>query len=233
MASHELKNPVTALLMQTELLSRMMGSKNSMEPAQHKNQQTVAERCLQETRRIVELVNDLMDLTRLRLGKLTLNRSQVDLGTVVREICDAHAAEAELHGSPIRIEVKEPVSGYWDPMRISQVAFNLISNAVKYGDHKPICVVVDHDRAGRKGRMVVQDHGIGMSRETQAKIFRRFERGVSDQRIRGLGLGLYIVRQIVEAHGGKVMVRSAPGLGSTFIVELPCREVISDEHKAA
>jgi signal transduction histidine kinase len=111
------------------------------------------------------------------------------------------------------------VPGLWDRARLEQVVTNLLSNAVKYGRGQPIEVAVMG--ADDRARLVVRDQGIGIAPEHLSRIFERFERAVSAHNYGGLGLGLYIVRQIVEAHGGAIHVTSTPGEGSTFVVDLP------------
>ena len=112
-----------------------------------------------------------------------------------------------------------PAVGRWDRARLDDVLANLLSNAVKYGQGKPIEVSVEAGE--RSARLTVRDHGIGLAPEDQARVFERFERAVSGHEYGGLGLGLYIVRELVQAHGGTVRVESAPGAGAAFIVELP------------
>jgi len=113
--------------------------------------------------------------------------------------------------------------GVWDRLRIESVVANLVSNAVKFGEGKPITVAVSSD--GLVARLAVTDQGIGLSPEQQRRIFEKFERAVSERQYGGFGLGLWIVRQIVEAHEGSILVASEMGKGSTFIVELPIRHV--------
>ena len=105
---------------------------------------------------------------------------------------------------------------------MEQVVTNLISNAIKYGEQKPVSIAVESDASNRRARLIVKDQGMGISPEMQERIFQRFDRaGVSEKKIAGLGLGLYITRQIVEAHGGTIQVESTLGKGSIFTVELP------------
>ena len=120
----------------------------------------------------------------------------------------------------LRSSVAPPAPvGHWDRSRIDQVVANLLSNAIKYGEGRPIEVEV---RAGERAAWIsVRDHGIGIAPEDFGRLFDRFERCVSPRNYGGLGLGLFIVREIVDMHGGRVTVTSAPGEGSTFTVELP------------
>ena len=128
--------------------------------------------------------------------------------------------EASQTGSAIAAH-GEPVRGAWDRLRLSQVVTNLLSNAVKYGAGNPVEVSYGPSAAG--AFVLVRDRGIGIEPADQRQIFERFERAVSSRNYGGLGLGLYIVRRIVEAHGGTIRVESAPGEGSAFLVELPLR----------
>jgi signal transduction histidine kinase len=111
------------------------------------------------------------------------------------------------------------VIGRWDRLRIEQVVENLLSNALKYGGAQPISVIVE--RNGEEARLTVRDRGIGIDAADQQRIFDRFERAVASQRAGGFGLGLWITKQIVDAHGGSIRVESTPGSGSAFLVELP------------
>jgi signal transduction histidine kinase len=116
------------------------------------------------------------------------------------------------------------VRGYWDRLRVSQVVTNLVSNAIKYGAGKPI--LLTFGARGDRAWIQVRDQGIGIDPTDQPQIFERFERAVSSRNYGGLGLGLYIVKRIVEAHGGTIRVESAPGAGSAFWVEIPQRPLV-------
>lgn len=125
-------------------------------------------------------------------------------------------------GISISVRCDARTIGLWDRTRIEQIISNLVSNALKYGEHKPVSVSVERDEVHGTIRLLVRDQGPGIRTGMQEKIFERFERsGVSGKKISGLGLGLYICRQIVEAHGGQIKVESESGRGSTFTVELP------------
>jgi signal transduction histidine kinase len=142
----------------------------------------------------------------------------MDLRELVAAVTHRLADEAEAVRSPVRLTAGDPVPGAWDRRRLDQVVTNLVTNAIKYGKGKPIELEV----AAAPGRAFVRviDHGIGVSRADCARIFGRFERAVSSKHYSGLGLGLWIAREIVEAHGGTIEVEETPGGGATFTVEL-------------
>jgi signal transduction histidine kinase len=168
-----------------------------------------------QTERLARLVSDLLDVSRITAGKLTLHREAVDLAEIAREMVERYAG-----ASRSRIELRAvPTLGNWDRVRLEQVATNLLANAVKYGEGKPIEVVVEPTDAGAV--LVVRDRGIGIAPQDVERIFGRFERAISSTSYGGLGLGLYIAQQIAVAHGGKISVASAPGQGATFTLALP------------
>jgi two-component system, LuxR family, sensor kinase FixL len=173
----------------------------------------------QQTRRIASLADDLLDVSRIRLGALELHFAPIDLGEVARETVSRLKDELERSGSTITVEAVAPVRGDWDPLRIEQVLIKLVANAIKFGQGKPITITVED--TPDTARVAVADRGIGIAPEHQDRVFGRFERAVPFHNFGGLGLGLYIAREIVEAHGGSIRLQSAPGAGSTFTVELP------------
>jgi signal transduction histidine kinase len=173
-----------------------------------------------QVKRLTRLVAILLDVSRIQLGRVTLELEEVDLSAVVQDIVAQFTEEATRADSPISVRGAAHVRGRWDRARLEQVVANLLSNAIKFGAGEPIDVLVeaDHDRA----RLVVQDHGIGVAPERLPHIFDRFERGVSARSYGGLGLGLFLARSIVNAHGGTLNAESTVGSGSCFTVELPC-----------
>jgi signal transduction histidine kinase len=174
---------------------------------------------LRSVRRLAKLADELLDVARIRGGRLRLELEPVELGGLVREVAPRAVESLNRPASDLRILAPTPVEGRWDPMRLEQVVVNLIGNACKYGAGKPIEVTVSLGPAGAE--LVVRDHGIGLSPADQHRIFERFERAVSPQEYAGLGLGLWITRQVVQAHGGQISVRSELGQGSEFKVVLP------------
>jgi signal transduction histidine kinase len=174
---------------------------------------------LRSVERLCRLVDQLLDVSRIAGGRVQLHIERSDLRSVVRDTATRLTDEARRNGCAIEIEDDGPVPADFDPLRIEQVVANLLSNAIKYGRGKPIEVKLLRD--GTRVRLDVRDHGIGVPAEDQSRIFDRFARAVSVREYGGLGLGLFISRQIVEAHGGSIGVQSEPGEGATFTVEFP------------
>jgi PAS domain S-box-containing protein len=212
-ASHELRTPLTSLQLAIQGLSRRLPPDVS---APVKRNLELSRRQL---RRLGSLVGLLLDVSRIQAGRLELDRHVIDLRTVVRESAAQLTEDFSRSGSALRVHGDRPVIGFWDASRMEQLAVNLMTNAIKFGGQHPIEVTIREERG--MARLEVTDSGIGMSTEVQGRIFDRYERGVSARHYAGLGLGLYIVRTIVESHGGRVWVQSEVGKGSTFTVELP------------
>jgi PAS domain S-box-containing protein len=212
-AGHELNTPLTSLKMHLDSLCR-----GTFGPERTAAKLEAASR---QTTRLAKLVNEMLDLSRITGGRLPLEPERFDLAVLVDEAVAHVGEDAEGAGSTIRLRAERPCFGSWDRMRLEQVVANLLTNAIKYGAGKPIDVELARG-PGARVRIVVRDHGIGIPREDQRRIFERFERAASARHYGGLGLGLWITRQIVEASGGSIAVDSEPGRGSTFVVDLPC-----------
>lgn len=221
-ASHELKTPLSAMLLQiqTALYNiRTVSLANfSVEKLLKMLQGTE-----QQSKRLSKMINDLLNVSLIRTGRLELEKEHVDLGQLVKEVIDRFFEKAEREGCPIYLEVKEKVIGNFDKLRIEQAITNLISNAIKYGDHEPIEVRVE--KKGNAGLIKVSDNGIGIPKDRQERIFERFERAVSNHNYKGLGVGLYITQHIIKTHNGKITLQSKPHMGSTFTIELPLTEI--------
>lgn len=217
-AAHELRTPLTALHLSTQRLLRLAqqvpgggGETNRFSATIHAVEH--------QGKRLANLVGSLLDVARIDAGKLLLEPEEVDLVEIVRKVLDQLSDELLKAGCTVRLIAEHPLIGWWDGARLEQVVTNLLSNALKYGAGKPIDVTVEElDGAAR---LTVHDNGIGITEEDKERIFARFERAVSVRHYGGLGLGLYISRQIITAHGGTIRVSSQPAAGATFTVELP------------
>jgi signal transduction histidine kinase len=169
--------------------------------------------------RLHRLIDELLDVSRIAAGRLELHVEVVDLAQVVSEVGARFTDEAARAGSILNVHAPVAVVGRWDRSRLDQVITNLLSNAIKYGDCKPIDIGVtgEDDRA----IVTIRDRGLGIATDDHERIFGRFERAASSRHYGGIGLGLWIVKQIIDALGGTVTVESKPGTGSTFTVALP------------
>lgn len=216
-ASHELKTPLTAAKLQLQIIERSL-LKEKIEPELFK---TIIHKADKNIGRLDRLINDMLDVSRIKSGKLSLHKEYTDLTEIVLDVIDRFQPQYQTAGVPslkFHSSINE-ATGYFDVLRIEQILSNLLSNALKYGEKKEVEVKLDKNE--NTALLRVTDHGMGIPAEVQDKIFHRFERAVNPNEISGLGLGLYIVREIVEAHGGKVEVESTVGQGSVFKVYLP------------
>jgi PAS domain S-box-containing protein len=216
-AAHELRTPTTSLKLNVQSLLR--GARRGEAGTLPSPLLGKLEGIDRHAGRLNALVNELLDVTRIHAGRLRMDLEEVDLTALVQDVAARFELPATQARSTLLLESPGPVVGTWDRLRLEQVVTNLLSNALKYGTGKPVHVRVE--TSGGLARLEVRDEGIGIAPESLPRIFGRFERAVSDRHYGGLGLGLYITRQIVEALGGTVSVRSAPGAGATFTVELP------------
>jgi signal transduction histidine kinase len=220
-AAHELRTPLLPLQLRLQSLLRRGRSGAPVEPAGLLDEVAAAER---QTKQLGRLLDQLLDVSNLSAGHpLELRRRRVDLGTLVEEVLDGMRGPLEDSGSEVRLELGTPAVGFWDARRLEQLVAGLVHNAAKFGQGRPIEVRV----VPREGAvlLVVKDNGLGMPEGEREHLFERFGRGVPERHYGGLGLGLYLARRLVEAHGGTISVESRPGEGSTFTVELPVGEL--------
>jgi PAS domain S-box-containing protein len=183
------------------------------------------------TGRLNDLVEDILDISRLAAGPPAPDCQEVDLGALVAEVVGASAELLQRAGCTARTEMRGPCTGSWDPRWLRRVVLHLVANAAKYGAGQP--VEIDVEGGAEAVRLTVRDHGIGIPAEEQARIFECFERAVPVHHYGGLGLGLWLVRQMVRGHGGEVRVESCPGEGATFTVDLPKQVRAAGERLAA
>jgi PAS domain S-box-containing protein len=219
-ASHELRTPLTPLLLHVQAIQRSIrrGKLDELSPAILTDKLGSIARQIQ---RMERLVDSLLDIARITGKRLFLHPEELDLTALVDEVVARHKEELDRAGCKVNVTTPGPLPGAWDRLRLDQVVSNLLSNALKFGPGKPIEVRLEADREECSMRIVVSDAGIGISPADQRRIFERFERAVPTRHYGGFGLGLWIVRQIVEAMGGIIRVHSTLGEGATFIVDLP------------
>jgi PAS domain S-box-containing protein len=217
-ASHELRTPLTSLRLEVENLLRF-ARRSTGEVSEGIVSRVV--RMDAQASRLNHLIDELLDVSRIAAGRIELQIEEVDLAAVVEEVRTRLANEALRRGCTLAVRAQGRATGAWDASRVDQVITNLLSNAIKYGAGKPIEITVEAttDRVA----LAIHDHGLGIPVEDQDRIFHRFERAASSRNYSGIGLGLWIVRQIVDALGGVVTVESRPDAGSTFTVNLPRR----------
>ncbi len=215
-ASHELRTPLTSMQLVVHVLRAAFARGTAVTPEAGTK---LLENIERQTQRLARLTAELLDVSSLAAGRLSLQRGEVDLAALCDEVIARFREELARSGSTITLRSRVAPVGQWDRSRIDQVIANLLSNAIKYGEGRPIEVEVGG--AESTAWIAVRDHGIGVAPEDLERLFERFERCVSPRNYGGLGLGLFIVRQIVQMHGGQVTVTSALGEGSTFRVELP------------
>ncbi|KAF1066749.1 hybrid sensor histidine kinase/response regulator [Variovorax sp.] len=223
MVSHELRTPLNTLYLEAQL-RQLHVSKGNLAAFTADRLPAMIERDQRQIRNMVRLIDDMLDVTRMRKDALSIQPKPTDLAQHARAVVENLRQQAEAAGSEISLQAPAELPGVWDEFRIEQVLTNLLTNALRYGGGRPVEMVVAQVGTGEDGfaRVSVRDRGIGIAAEDQARIFEQFERTEhSRKHAAGLGLGLYITRQIVDLHGGRIGVESAPGEGSTFSVELP------------
>lgn len=216
--SHELRTPLNGLVLETQL-RKLRLNKGDTAAFTADKLKAMTERDERQINSLVRLIEDMLDVSRIRTGKLSIRPSRFDLAALVARVLENYSAQIAAAGCEVALSAAEPVSGLWDEFRIEQVVVNLLTNALRYGAKKPVELRV---RATPEGACIeVQDHGIGISAENLARIFQQFERVSSSEVTQGLGLGLFITEQIVASHQGTIEVESHPGQGSLFRVYLP------------
>jgi signal transduction histidine kinase len=213
-ASHDLRNPLAALQLKLEKLVRDHNA-----GADAATLKRAAESSLRTLKSTVTLLDTLLDVSQAGSSSLSVTLVPTELRRVVAAVIERMEGSAVQAGSSLTLLDGEPVPGTLDPTRVDQIVGNLISNAIKYGNGQPIEVSVWEE--GGRARIAVRDCGPGIALEDQDRIFRRFERGALRDQSHGVGVGLWIVHRLIEALGGQLLLKSAPGKGATFLVELP------------
>jgi PAS domain S-box-containing protein len=219
MASHELKTPLTTMGLRLHLRRRRMRSSDVETAVRLMEADLDADR--RQLDRLTRLVNDMLDISRINAGKLKLRPAPCNLAALARETAEFYAPQVAESGCTLELHLDDTVEGLWDSDRLEQAVANLLTNALRYGKGKPICIEV----AGTSQAAIlrVRDEGVGIPDADHRRIFDCFEQATLRDNAGGLGLGLYIVQQVAALHGGTVQVESRPGRGATFTLSLPRR----------
>ena len=219
-ASHELRTPLTSLqLTASSVLRQLQRSEGKSLPAPvlDDRMRTVK----RQLDRLEQLINALLDVSRIGARRLELQLEHVDLVEVANDVLTRLRDEASRMNVELQLQSPTSLVGVWDRSRLDQILTNLVTNAIKYGQSKPVDVVISAAAADGRAEVRVVDRGIGVDVDQQERIFGKFERAASQRNYGGLGLGLWITRELVELMSGEVRVDSTPGNGATFIVSLP------------
>ena len=216
---HELKTPLTSVKVQIHLLQKMLSDEAFSAHPQANKFEKLLQRSESQLDSFVDLMHDFLKAARISDSKFSLSRQEVELSRVIRKAVECCKTQHNGEHSVVRVDMPSDIRGFWDPMRIEEILINLLSNAVKYSAGSPVEIKAELDE--QRVRLTVRDHGVGIAKEDQDRIFSRFERINPSQNPCGFGLGLFITRHLVEAHGGSIRVESALGQGAAFIVELP------------
>ena len=219
--SHEVRTPLNGLILETQLRKMHLARDNAAAFTLDK-MKAMVERDERQIQSLIRLIEDMLDVSRIRTGKLSIRPSRFDLSVAVGNLLESFAAQVSAAQSSVNYRAGQPVIGQWDEFRIEQVVSNLLTNALRYGAKKPIDVSVYMQ--GDQAVIEVADQGIGISEENQQRIFHQFERIAGSHVVTGLGLGLFISEQIVAAHNGQITVRSTLGEGAMFRVCLPLEQ---------
>jgi signal transduction histidine kinase len=209
-AGHELRTPLATLHMQVQLLIEEHAQRGSINGSAA---------VLRSLSRLLNLADELLDVSRIRAGRLRLDLERVELCALVREVALRTVAGLRPPRPVLNFNAGAHIEGVWDPKRLELIVINLVTNACRYGGGKPVDIRVAPRAGGAE--IVVKDRGAGIALADQARIFERFERGAVASDFSGLGLGLWIARGIAQAHGGQVLVQSEPGQGAEFTLLLP------------
>lgn len=217
-ASHELRTPITSMNLQLEVLNNLIE-----DLPQELNSARLMHKFFGNTKtqlkRLTRLVDDMLDISRISTGKLSLNLKNVYMNQLITELLERFKEQLATQNIESKFIYNNDVTLVCDPERMDQVITNFMTNAIRYGGKQPIHIHLEENE--NSVLIKVQDHGRGINKDDQERIFKRFERAHTEDDVNGLGLGLYINRQIVEEHQGQISLISEPGKGSVFIVQIP------------
>jgi signal transduction histidine kinase len=229
LVAHELRTPLNTLFLETQMRSLQLkrGNLPAFNPDQMGN---MIKRDERQIKAMIRLIDDMLDVSRMKSGTLSIRPAKVELMGLLERVVNDLSLQAAAANSTLQLAGHEPVEGVWDEFRIEQVIVNLLTNALRYGGGGTVELSVhkvDDKVCGSKVRIDVRDHGKGIAPDFIDRIFEPYERGARSGEPKGLGLGLYISRQLATSHGGELTVQSTPGQGATFSLLLPCSEAMA------
>ncbi|AUN98936.1 hybrid sensor histidine kinase/response regulator [Bacteriovorax stolpii] len=216
-ASHELKTPITSLRLQNQLAMRNY-EKMDMKAFTSEKLKKIFTNSGKQLDKLTHLIDDLLDATKIRAGTLTVEPIKANFATLMTEVLDRYSDQLAAMRS-IKIDIQDPVMVYCDPFRAEQVVVNLLSNAFKYAPGSNLEINLKQE--GTSAILKIKDEGPGIPKEKLLSVFERFKRGSNSEHVSGLGLGLYIAKQIMDAHRGAIAIESNLGKGTMFIVSFP------------
>lgn len=217
-ASHELKTPVTSIKLLLQMTRKSVNPATGAGPSAEKLAH-VLDQANDQVNRLTTLIEDLLDVSRIEMGKIFYKFLPLDFSHLLKEVCSRYREHMKSFHCELTCSIEDGLTILGDRMRIEQVIINLLTNAAKYGEQKPVTVTLK--KMSNSVVLEIKDQGMGIPQDKLSKVFDRFERAVQASNISGLGLGLYISREIVEAHLGNISVVSEVNRGSTFRVEIP------------
>ncbi|TWI60634.1 signal transduction histidine kinase [Pseudoduganella lurida] len=218
MVAHELRTPLNTLYLETQM-RRMQLDRGNLEAFGAESLEKMVARDGRQIQSMIRLIDDMLDVSRIRSGVLSIRPGWTELQDMLQRLTSDLSHQAQAAGAVFELDVKGPVNGWWDEFRIEQVIVNLLTNALRYGGGKPVRVTLAATE--EHARVDVIDQGPGIDDGLQARLFLPYERGVGNGVPSGLGLGLYISRQLAEAHQGQLTVTSKLGEGARFTLVLP------------
>jgi signal transduction histidine kinase len=222
LVAHEMRTPLNTLFLEVQVrLSQL--AKNNLSIFTPEHLQKMLSRSERQLKSIMRLIEDMLDVSRIKNGKLSIQPQAANLSLLVRQLAEDLTPVAKEAEVEFVLQIDNEVEGHWDGFRIEQIIINLLTNAVRYGKGKPVHVSLVKE--GEHAVIKVADQGVGIAEHEQKKIFEAFERSADNEVKAGLGLGLYISRKLAEAHAGEISVVSQKNQGSTFILRLPLTSV--------
>jgi signal transduction histidine kinase len=218
LVAHELRTPLNTLYVETQLRQLQL-ERGDQQAFSAENLRAMINRDGHQIRSMIRLISDLLDVSRIKSGRLSIRPVETNLSELMQRVIDGMALQAQAAGCALQLSIQEGVVGFWDEFRVEQVVINLLTNAYRYGCSKPVEVTLKAQNGAAE--ICVRDQGIGIAPDAQEKIFQKFERLDAGNIREGLGMGLYIAKQLVCAHNGDILVHSVPGEGAEFRVILP------------